>query len=64
MTTGRFPPNVESEKGTKEGWIETEVRPKYWWEVFNIFIVLATAGLFANLFAKAWKLVMYGSARA
>lgn len=63
MTTGRFPANVTSEKGTVEEFIETEVRPKHWWEVFNIFIVLATTGLIANLLAKVWNVVLYGSTR-
>ena len=63
MTTGRFPANVASEKGTVEDFIETEVRPKHWWEVFDIFTVLATTGFIANLLAKVWNVVFYGISR-
>ncbi|TEY34114.1 hypothetical protein BOTCAL_0646g00040 [Botryotinia calthae] len=63
MTTGRFPANVPSEKGTVEDFIETEVRPKHWWEVFDIFTVLATTGFIANLLAKVWNVVFYGITR-
>jgi hypothetical protein len=61
MTTGRFPPNAASEKGAHEHeFIETEVKQKNWSDFLNIFIVLATAGLVANVFAKVWNWALYG----
>ena len=40
--------------------IETEVKLAHWWEVGNIFVVLATFGLIANLAARVWTRVVYG----
>jgi lysocardiolipin and lysophospholipid acyltransferase len=65
LTTGRFPPNASATNGatngnTKEDYIETEVKLCHWWEVGNIFVVLATFGLIANLGAKVWNVVLYG----
>lgn len=45
---------------TKEGHIETQVKLAHWWEIGNIFVILASAGLIANLGAKAWNLAIYG----
>ncbi|PQE32758.1 hypothetical protein CJF32_00009642 [Rutstroemia sp. NJR-2017a WRK4] len=65
MTTGRFPPNAASDKGAHEHeFIETEVKQKNWSDFLNIFVVLATAGLIANLFAKVWNWALYGNMKA
>lgn len=69
ISTGLFPAHeILSPEGkgvtvnnAPGGFIETEVKPKHWWEVFSIFTVLATCGLFANLLAKVWNLAFYGT---
>ena len=65
ITTGRFPGIVPATNGTtngavKEEYIETEVKLVHWWEVGNIFVVLAAIGLVANLLARVWTLVVHG----
>jgi hypothetical protein len=65
LATGRFPGSIPATNGAtnetvKEEWIETEVKLAHWWEVGNIFIVLATIGLVFNLLARVWTLVLYG----
>jgi len=57
MTTGRFPAlaGLAKSDDSQDGFIETEVKPKHWWEVGNIFVVLSTVGLVVNLFVKGWK---------
>ena len=62
LTTGRFPPNpiegTDSDglttKGTQEGFVETEVRTRFWWEFVQIFVVLGIFGLLGNALFKAW----------
>ena len=75
VQNGRFPadqghdsdgePAVSGATGGKvsqgAGFIETEVKVAHWYEVGRIFVVLAAFGLLANVLAKAWNLVMYGS---
>jgi hypothetical protein len=65
LNTGRFPATKAATKGTtngttKEGHIETEVKLAHWWEIGNIFIILATVGLLANVGAKLWNFALYG----
>lgn len=43
------------------GFIETEVKLAYWYEVGQIFIVLAAFALIFNVLAKLWNMVLYGS---
>jgi lysocardiolipin and lysophospholipid acyltransferase len=68
LTTGRFPGIVPATNGVatneamKEEFIETEVKLAHWWEVGNIFVVLAAFGLVANLLARVWTLVVYEKA--
>lgn len=67
LTTGRFPGIVLATNGAtngvvKEEFIETEVKLAHWWEVGNIFIVLATIGLIFNILARIWTAVVYGKA--
>jgi len=56
MTTGRFPALTGlANDDTQDGFIETEVKPKHWWEISNIFVVLGTVGLVVNIFVKGWR---------
>lgn len=65
VSTGRFPVNKAEIKGSVNGalkadFIETEVKLRGWWEVGNIFVILATFGLVVNLFAKMCNVLLYG----
>jgi hypothetical protein len=57
LSTGRFPPSP-SEAVTigngAEGFVETEVRTKYWWEFIQIYSILGVAVLFVNILSKFW----------
>lgn len=75
VQNGRFPadqghdsdgePALKGATGAKvsqgAGFIETEVKVAHWIEVGQIFVVLGAFALLANLLAKAWNLVVYGS---
>lgn len=43
------------------GYIETEVKLAHWYEVGQIFVVLAAFGLLFNVLAKLWNLFLHGS---
>lgn len=43
------------------GFIETEVRLVHWWEIGQIFVVLAAFALIFNILAKVWNLAMHGN---
>ncbi len=43
------------------GYIETTVRVARWYEIGHIFSILASFALIANVLAKLWNLVFYGS---
>ena len=72
---GRFPaddghdsegePAINRNSGTQvlkgAGFIETEVKLAHWYEVGQIFIVLAAFALVFNVLAKLWNMVLYGS---
>ncbi|KAF8857606.1 acyltransferase-domain-containing protein [Acephala macrosclerotiorum] len=65
LTTGRLPPtkaatNRAKKEAGDEEYIETQVQLTHWWEVGNIFLVLATFGLLANILARVWNVVWYG----
>jgi len=66
ISTGRFPANKAVTNGTTkssgkdEDFIETEVKLGNWWEVGNIFVVLATFALIFNLLARVWTVAIYG----
>ncbi|KAE8449106.1 hypothetical protein EG329_008489 [Mollisiaceae sp. DMI_Dod_QoI] len=65
LVTGSFPASKAATNGNKkasgdEEFIETEVKLAHWWEVGNIFLVLATFGLLANILARIWNVVWYG----
>jgi hypothetical protein len=69
MNTGRFPADdVHASDGEPDGkavigagYIDTEVRLAHWYEVGQIFVVLAAFALLANILAKMWNLVVHGS---
>lgn len=69
ISTGRFPAhelpsskeNGDTTKNSPGGFIETEVKPKYWWEVFQIFTILLICALVTNMGAKVWNLAFYGN---
>lgn len=74
IDNGRFPaddghdtqsePAVNDKSDTKvlkgAGFIETEVKLAHWYEIGQIFVVLAAFGLIFNIMAKIWNLVFYG----
>lgn len=43
------------------GFIETEVKLAHWYEIGQIFVVLAALALLFNIGAKLWNLVHYGT---
>lgn len=43
------------------GIIETEVKLKHWYEIGQIFVVLLTFAMVANVTAKMWNLAIYGT---
>jgi lysocardiolipin and lysophospholipid acyltransferase len=67
LVTGRFPENGPTNGAVngslKEEFIETEVKLAHWWEVGNIFVVLAALALIFKLLARAWESVIYGSSK-
>lgn len=48
------------EGGAKDDVVETEVKLGHWYEVFNIFIMLATFALIANMLARIWSKSLWG----
>jgi lysocardiolipin and lysophospholipid acyltransferase len=67
LTHGQFPSATAETNGLtngdgkgKEHFIETEVKLADTWEVGNIFMVLAAAGMAANLGYKVYNLVRSG----
>ena len=72
---GRFPaddghdsegePAINGSSGAQvlkgAGFIETEVKLGHWYEVGQIFVVLAAFALIFNVLAKLWNMVLYGS---
>jgi lysocardiolipin and lysophospholipid acyltransferase len=65
LDDGRFPTtnslaNGNAKSASNDGNIETEVKLAHWWEVGNIFVVLAAFGLVANIASRVWNFVLYG----
>lgn len=65
VTTGRFPgckaaTNGTGTDGAQGEFIESYVKLRQWYEIGNIFVVLAAAALVANWVARVWNLVRYG----
>ena len=75
VQSGRFPADdgsdskeISAGNGTSSfktpggaGFIETEVKLAHWYEVGQIFVVLAAFALIFNIGAKLWNLVLYGN---
>lgn len=74
LQNGRFPADEGHDSGGEPangstglkmikgaGYIETTVRLGRWYEVGHIFSILASFALTANILAKIWNLVFYGS---
>lgn len=75
LQTGRFPadecqdadlkPVTNGYESAKKiegpGIIETEVRLENWYEIGQIFVVLLTFALIANILAKVWNVALYGT---
>lgn len=71
VATGRFPASKSLEINTvvdgkvetitNGDFIQTAVKPAHWWEVFNIFAVLAAFGLVFNILAKVWNVARHGN---
>ena len=52
---------TDSKTLSGSGFIETEVKLAHWYEIGQIFVVLAAFGLVFNIGAKLWNLAIYGS---
>ena len=52
--------NGASNGAAKDDVVETEVKLAHWYEVFNIFIMLATFALIANVLARIWNKSLWG----
>ena len=52
-------PGAQVLKGA--GFIETEVKLTRWYEVGQIFVVLAAFALIFNVLAKLWNIFLYGN---
>ena len=75
IQNGRFPaddghdsdgePAINGHPGAKvlkgAGFIETEVKLAHWYEIGQIFVVLAAFALVFNIGAKVWNLGFHGS---
>lgn len=75
VQTGRFPgdegydiddkPVINGNSNSKNihgaGIIETEVKLGHWYEIVQIFVVLLTFALVANVLVKVWNLFNYGT---
>ena len=62
---GSFPSDKAATNGASNGVpkdevVETEVKLGHWFEVFNIFIVLAIAALAANMIARFFNRSLWG----
>lgn len=73
MQNGRFPADERHESNgelangatggkaiTGAGYIETEVKLAHWFEVGQMFVVLASFAMLANVLSKFWTLVVHG----
>lgn len=61
--TGRFPADIGNGSGKSKlkgvGYIDTEVKLAKWYEVGQIFVVLATLALITDIFSKLWSLLTW-----
>jgi lysocardiolipin and lysophospholipid acyltransferase len=58
IQTGRFPADDAATAEKTKGYIETEVRLVKWYEVGQIFVVLATFGLVVNIVTRLFAMVL------
>lgn len=56
--TGRFPADSDQPGAKDGGYIETEVKLHHWAEVGQIFVVLATLALIANILKQLWTMFL------
>lgn len=61
--SGRFPADTGGNTGSSKlkgaGYIDTEVKLAKWYEIGQIFVVLATLALIADVFSKLWALLSW-----
>lgn len=43
------------------GFIETDVKLRHWYEIGQIFVILLSVALIANISAKVWNMIFYGT---
>lgn len=58
--TDKAATNGASNGAPKDEVVDTEVKLGHWYEVFNIFIMLATFALIANMLARVWNKALWG----
>ena len=63
MQTGRFPADDDTEPETPRlkgaGYINTEVKLAKWYELGQIFVVLAALALVANCVVSVWNILLW-----
>jgi lysocardiolipin and lysophospholipid acyltransferase len=57
--TGRFPADDSATAENTKGYIDTEVRLRNWYEIGQIFVVLATIALVANVIIKFFGVILW-----
>ena len=63
IETGRFPAADAATDSQTPGYIETEVRLKSWFEISQIFVVVAALALVLNVLVKVARIVVAPFAR-
>lgn len=56
--TGRFPADDDATAEKTKGYIETEVRLTKWYEIGQIFVVLATFALVVNVVTRFYQVIL------
>jgi Acyltransferase C-terminus len=56
--TGRFPADDAATAEQTKGYINTEVRLVNWYEVGQIFVVLASLGLVVNVITRFFEIIL------
>lgn len=56
--TGRFPADDAATAGKTKSYIDTEVRLVKWYEVGQIFVVLATLALIVNVITRFLQVIL------
>ncbi|OAA65639.1 Phospholipid/glycerol acyltransferase [Niveomyces insectorum RCEF 264] len=55
LTTGRLPASPQATSPGEADYIETEVRTRYPWEIFQVFSVVSTVWVLYRLFTMYWR---------